>query len=140
MKTRSLVLIVTASVAITFGVVVKLKHTSSHETIQASQGSAPKDGKKSETVQQSQPSSQAAMPESPLAVLKVEMSHLSDAELNQVVAHSGGEIKKRIAADPTGAHRSEAETMRIALELDREAAARLLLIDRKLDSIKGMVL
>jgi hypothetical protein len=143
MKTQTLILLIVASmasIAITVGVYVESKQSVSHQTIQASQGAMMKSDKKSVVVEEARAPLQAAMPESSLAAFKAEMSRLSDAELNRVVASASDEIKKRLAADPTGAHRSDTDTKKIALELDREAAARLLLIDRKLDSIKGTVL
>jgi hypothetical protein len=146
MKTRTLILIIVASmasIAITVGVFVESKQSVSEQSIPVSKGITLKDEKNLAVVEQARPlppTPQAAMPESSLDAFKAEMSRLSDAELHRVVARTGDEIKKRLAADPTGARRSDADTKEIASELDREAAARLLLIDRSLDSVKGTVL
>jgi hypothetical protein len=132
MKTRTLILIIVASmasIAITVGVFVESKQSVSEQSIPVSKGITLKDEKNLAVVEQARPlppTPQAAMPESSLDAFKAEMSR--------------DEIKKRLAADPTGARRSDADTKEIASELDREAAARLLLIDRSLDSVKGTVL
>src|SRR5262249_19037435 len=73
---------------------------------------------------------------SSLVELRALLDRFSDEELSQLIARSDEEIRRRIVSDPRGLRRTDAEAVELSLELNREAAARVLLIDRKLDALR----